>query len=106
MNDFFNNINEKLTSYTTPVSKINKAMLDNIGDLIELQSQSFSAYADLGINQAKAALEIRDTESLSAFFQQQNEVAETIQTQFKGDMSKLGDIGNKTVADIKDAIKL
>ena len=101
MKEFMESLTEQAASFLSPVSELNKLVLNNLGELVDIQSQAVSNYAELGIGQAKAALEIRDSDSLSAFTQQQSEVAETVQAQFKGDTEKMSSLASSTVNDIK-----
>ena len=55
----------------------------------------------MGIAQAKSALEIRNSDSLNAFVEQQSEFSEAVQAQFKGDAEKLTDLASQTAEGLK-----
>jgi len=103
MNPFFEGLNEKAQSLFKPANKVGKLVVENVNELIEIQSKSLGAYTELGMGQAKAAMEIRDTESLSAFLKQQTEIAESVQTQFKGDIEKMSELATKATKEVSDA---
>jgi len=103
MNQFFDGLTDKTQNLFTPVSKINKLVLDNVSQLIDIQSKSLSAYTELGLDQAKAAMEIRDTESFTAFINQQSEMAENVHAQFKGDIEKISELASKAKNEITGA---
>lgn len=105
MNELFGNLNEKTQQLFSPISKVNELILSNLKEIVEIQSQALSNYAEIGINQTKAAMEIRDTDSFTAFVNQQKEIAETAQAQFKGDLEKMTELANKFSKEVSGAFK-
>jgi phasin family protein len=103
MTQIFENLNDKAQNILEPIGKVNKAVVSNLNALFDIHSKSISAYTELGLDQAKAAMEIRNTESLTAFVKQQSEMAENVQAQFKGDIEKMSELASKTSKDISGA---
>lgn len=102
MKEFIDSLTEQSKHLIAPAQEANKLVLNNLGTLIEIQSQAVSNYAEMGIAQAKAALEIRNSDSLSAFVEQQSEVSEAVQAQFKSDAEKLSELASQTTAGLTD----
>jgi phasin family protein len=104
MSDILENLSEKTQNLYAPLSKFNEVLLDNLTQLIDLQSKSIIAYTDMGIEQAKSTLEIKDMDALSGFIKQQSTVAEKIQKQFKGDIEKLTELAGNFKTDVEDVL--
>jgi len=102
MNNIFENLSEKTQDFYAPLNKLNELVLNNITQLIDIQSKSLSAYADMGIEQAKSSLEIKDMDALSEFLKQQSTVAEDAQKQFKGDIEKLSELASSFKTGLTD----
>lgn len=104
MSDILENLSEKTQNLYAPLSKFNEVLMENLTQLIDLQSKSIIAYTDMGIEQAKATLEIKDMDALSAFIKQQSTVAEKIQQQFKGDIEKLTELAGSFKTEVEDVL--
>ncbi|KZY59841.1 hypothetical protein A3740_23690 [Oleiphilus sp. HI0068] len=101
MNEFIDSLSEQAKRFVEPAKEVNRLLLNNVGELVDIQAQAFANYAEMGIAQAKSALEIRNSDSLNAFVEQQSEFSETVQAQFKGDAEKLTDLANQTAEGLK-----
>jgi len=102
MSKIFENINAKTQDFYAPLNKLNELVVNNITQLIDIQAKSLSAYTDMGIEQAKSSLEVKDMDALSDFLKQQSTVAENAQKQFKGDIEKLSELTNNFKTGLTD----
>jgi len=102
MNEFIDTLTAQAKDFIEPAKEANKLVLNNVSSLIEIQSQAFANYAEMGIAQAKAALEVKNSDSLSAFAEQQSEVSEAVQAQFKSDIEKVSELASQTTEGLKE----
>lgn len=59
--------------------------MEHLEKLINIQLEATKAYTELGLQQARAALEIREPKDLESYVQGQQEVVKTLGERVKGD---------------------
>ena len=95
MNDFMNNINfgkttEQLeTFFFGPARAYAALTIDYSEKLANAQFDAFKAYSDTTLNQARAALDIKDAEGLRSYIEDQQKLAKDLGERVKGDTEKV-----------------
>ncbi|MEX0385990.1 phasin family protein [Spiribacter onubensis] len=96
MNDFMMN-NEMFTKYTEQAEKMfmaptrdyAKLAMDYAEKMIEAQIEAARTYSEIGLQQARAALDIKDTTALQQYAEKQQAVAKDLGERVKGDAEKV-----------------
>jgi len=95
MNSMMNN--EMFTKYTEQAEKLvmgpsrsyAKLAVDYAEKVMDAQMQAAKTYTDIGMRQARAALEIKDAEALKAYANEQQAVAKDVSERVKSDAEKV-----------------
>jgi len=95
MNSMMNN--EMFTKYTEQAEKLvmgpsrsyAKLAVDYAEKVIDAQMEAAKTYTDIGMRQARAALEIKDAEALKAYADEQQAVAKDVSERVKSDAEKV-----------------
>lgn len=90
--DMFKTFSEQTEKTLAPVTKFNQLFAKNIEQLTELQLAAVRSYSDLGVEQLKAATEVRDVQSLTAFSSKQLQAMTHLSQQMINDSNKLNEI--------------
>ena len=69
--DFFKSFTDQTEKSLEPYVKFNKLVTKNVEVMTELQLNAIRTYSEMGLTQMKAASEIKDVTSLTAFNSQQ-----------------------------------
>jgi len=96
MNNFMMN-NEMFTKYTEQAEKLfmaptrdyAKLAMDYAEKMIEAQMEAARTYGEIGLQQARAALDIKDTTALQQYAEKQQAVAQDLGERVKGDAEKV-----------------
>lgn len=91
----FKTFTENAEKSISPMVKFNKLMAKNIEQLTELQLNAVRAYSELGVDQVKAAAEVKDATSLAAFNSQQLNTIAKVSEQISEDSKKIQDIAKE-----------
>lgn len=67
-------------------------MLDHFEQLANLQFEAAKAYAETSMQQARAALEVKDSSDVRAYMENQQKVAKEMGERIKGDMEKVASL--------------
>ncbi len=67
-------------------------MLDHFEKLATLQFEAARTYADTGVQQARAALEVKNPSDIQAYFDNQQKVARELGERIKGDFDKVASL--------------
>ena len=95
------NENKQLEAAIAPVVAFNKLVLANAENILNLQIASIQAYADLGIKNMSAGLEVRNADDFKAYAEDQKEVARKVTEQVTADVKAIGEINAKFIEDAK-----
>ncbi len=89
-NETFNKYNEQAeTLFMGPTREYAKLAMSYAEKMIEAQMSAAKTYSEIGLNQARAALDIKDSSALQAYAQEQQEVAKDLTERVKGDAEKV-----------------
>ena len=72
-----------------PARNYASLVLDHFEQLANLQLEAAKAYADTGVQQARAALEVKDSSDVRAYMENQQKVAKEMSERIKDDMERL-----------------
>lgn len=92
MTDNFNTkqVNEQVEkSFAGPVRNYTGLILDHAEKVAELQYNAVKAYMDLGLQQAREVLDIKDQNDIRAYVAKQPQVAQTVADRVRGDLEKV-----------------
>jgi phasin family protein len=99
--DFFKTFSDQTEKTLEPYLKFNKLVTKNVEVLTELQLNAMRTYSEMGITQMKAASEIKDVTSLTAFNSQQLSVMTKLSQQMMDDSNKLQAIAKEFKEDVE-----
>lgn len=89
-NDPVNQVQQQIdATVAAPARSFASLMLDHVEQLASLQFEAAKAYADAGVQQARAALEIKDTDALQQYAEKQKAVAKDLGERVKADGEKV-----------------
>ncbi len=91
----FKSFTDQAEKTLTPLTRFNKLMAKNIEQLTELQLNAVRAYSELGVNQIKAAAEIKDVTSLASFNSHQLATMAKVSEQVSEDSKKMQDLAQE-----------
>ncbi|KAE8433856.1 phasin family protein [Vibrio cholerae O1 biovar El Tor] len=98
---FFKTFSDQTEKNFEPYIKFNKLVTKNVEVLTELQLNAIRTYSELGLAQMKAASEIKDVTSLTAFNSQQLGVLNKLSQQMMDDSKKLQNIAKEFKDDVE-----
>lgn len=93
--DFIKDLSQKTKESLAPVAKFNELLSQSVQEAFKAQLSSTKKYSDFASSQFKAMSEIRDAESLQAFFSSQTEAFSSLNQQLMDDMKSLIETGEK-----------
>ncbi|MEF1308398.1 phasin family protein [Vibrio owensii] len=99
--DFIKTFSDQTEKNLEPYLKFNKLVTKNVEVLTELQLNAIRTYSEVGLNQMKAASEIKDVTSLTAFNSQQLAVLTKLSQQMMDDSNKLQSIAKEFKEDVE-----
>ncbi len=99
--DFFKTFSDQTEKTMEPYLKFNKLVTKNVEVLTELQLNAIRTYSEMGHTQMKAASEIKDVTSLTAFNSQQLSVLTKLSQQMTDDSNKLQSIAKEFKEDVE-----
>ena len=89
-NETFNKYNEQAEKlFMGPTRDYAKLAMDYAEKLIDAQMEAARTYSEIGLKQARAALEIKDTQALQQYAEEQQKVAKDLTERVKGDAEKV-----------------
>ncbi len=89
-NETFSKVNEQTEKmFMGQTRDYAKLAMDYAEKMIDAQMEAAKTYTDIGMQQARAALEIKDTEALKAYAEEQQKVAKEMSERVKGDAEKV-----------------
>lgn len=101
--------NEVLTAQAEkmigPVREINEVAVDKTEKLMKLQLSALENYTKLAISHWRAALEVKDADSMKEFVGKQRDYVEAVAEKAAKDASAMMELGNDYVAQIQKVLK-
>ncbi|AXN32953.1 phasin family protein [Vibrio coralliilyticus] len=98
--DFFKSFTDQTEKSLEPYVKFNKLVTKNVEVMTELQLNAIRTYSEMGLTQMKAASEIKDVTSLTAFNSQQLSVLTKLSQQMMDDSNKLQSLAKEFKDDV------
>ncbi|MCY4155709.1 MAG: phasin family protein [Gammaproteobacteria bacterium] len=86
-------MNVQTAKYFEPVREINTLALENVEKLLDIQLKSINDTAKLGVEQLKAAADIKDADGLKKYFTDQAEVVKSLGERFVKDGQSALELG-------------
>ena len=86
-------MNVQTEKYFEPVREINALALENVEKLLDIQLKSINDTARLGVDRLKAAVDIKDIDSLKKYFTDQTETVKSLGERFVKDTQTALEIG-------------
>ncbi len=89
-NDTFKMMNDQADKlFMGPTRDYAKLAVDYAEKLIDAQMDAAKTYTEIGLKQARAALEVRDPEAFKAYAEEQQKIAKDLTERVKGDAEKV-----------------
>ena len=89
-NDTFDKYNEQAEKlFMAPTRDYAKLAMDYAEKLIDAQMEAARTYSEIGMQQARAALEVKDTKALQQYAEKQQKVAKDLTERVKTDAEKV-----------------
>lgn len=92
-------------SVFAPARNYTGLALDHFEKLFEVQYDAIKAYSDLGVQQARAALDIKDHNDVQAYVANQQQVVQSVAERAKGDAEKVVALNQDFAEKAKKAIE-
>lgn len=86
-------MNVQTEKYFEPVKEINALALENIEKLLDIQLNSINDTARLGVEQLKAAADVKDADGLKKYLTDQAEIVKSLGERFVKDTQAALEIG-------------
>ena len=90
-----------IEALAAPFHRFNQAVVDNLEKLASLQLAAMESYSHIGLDRVRAALSVRDRESLQAYINDQARIAEAMREKLSADARTLADIGESFNAQVR-----
>lgn len=92
---------EQIKLAVAPAVKFNRLVLNNMQAVVNMQAESFKAYAELGINNLNAGLDCRTVDDLKNYAESQQNVIKQVGEQVTRDLEALGEANAKLVEEAR-----
>ncbi len=93
--EFFKTFSEQTEKTFEPYVKFNQFLAKNIETMAEMQLNAIRTYSELGLEQMKAASNIKDVQTLTAYGSEQLAAFSKLSKQMQDDSSKLQSIAKE-----------
>nr|WP_298412865.1 phasin family protein [uncultured Halomonas sp.] len=81
--------------FAGPARSIASKMIDYTQKIASVQREAFDTYSEIGFGQMRSALEVRNSEDLRSYMEEQQEAAKKVSEQMKSDMEKVSSINQE-----------
>ncbi|MFD2179289.1 phasin family protein [Veronia pacifica] len=93
--EMFKTVSEQTEKSMAPFVKFNKLVTKNVETLTELQLNAIRTYSEMGLAQMKAASDVKDVTSFTAFAGQQMNALTHLSQQLIDDSNKLQNVAKE-----------
>ncbi len=93
--EIFSSFAQQTEKALAPYVKFNQLLTQNVEELTEMQLAALRTYSDLGLNQMKAASNVRDVQSLALFGSKQLETLTKLSKQMIDDGNRLSELAQQ-----------
>ncbi|KAB7627210.1 phasin family protein [Alkalilimnicola sp. S0819] len=87
--EIINKTTEQFQQLQAPVKQFNSLVVDHMDKLTQFQLDAAQSYAELGMQNLRAALEVKQPQDLQQYVGQQKSVAETVSKKLNDDATTL-----------------
>ncbi len=95
---------KQAADFLAPVKALNELALANTERLVEMQVQSFREYADVALDNWKAALAVKDMDGAQKYFAKQNEVAQEVAKKLASDAKVVVELGQEYISEVQKVV--
>ena len=88
-NETLNTVNEQIQKLVAPSRSFIGLSVEQAEKLVSLQLETAASYMELGFQQVRAALDVKDPKGLQAYVEGSRKVAEDLGERVKGDAEKV-----------------
>ena len=88
-----------------PVREIHAAAVDQTGKLVKMQISALQSYAEFAITHWRAALEVKDPDSMKDFAVKHREFVETVAEKAARDARSVIELGNDCTAAVQKVLR-
>lgn len=99
--NIFQSWNENAQNLLNPIHELNKAAINNLAKVTEIQFSSAKYFTDLGINQMREVASIEDLETARSFTTKSIELAGEVNKKILEDGKKFADLGSSLKSDVE-----
>lgn len=93
--------NEQVAKLAAPVKKFNALVLDHLEKFVQFQLEAAKSYSDLGLEQLRAALDVKDAESLQTYVSGQQKVVEVVGKKLSSDAETLATLSKDFTVEVQ-----
>ena len=105
-NENINKANEQAEKmFMGPTRDYAKLAMDYAEKMIDAQMEAAKTYTDIGMQQARAALEVKDTEALKTYAEEQQKVAKEMTERAKSDAEKVAAMNQDFVNEARKLVE-
>ena len=105
-NDNFDKMNDQAEKlFMGPTRDYAKLAMDYAEKMIDAQMEAAKTYTDIGMQQARAALEVKDTEALKTYAEEQQKVAREMTERAKKDAEKVAAMNQDFVNEARKLVE-
>lgn len=97
--------NNQFGNVLAPAQKFNALVVANVEKLVQFQLAAVETYSQIGLQQLRAALEVRDPQSLQAYVSNQQQVAKVVGEKLANDAKALAGLGQAFGAEVQQLVK-
>ena len=95
------NESKQLDAALAPVVEFNKLLVKNAETAINLQFNSFRAFADMGLKNLTAGLQVVNADDFKVYAEKQKDVAREITEQVTADAKAIGELNTQFIAEAR-----
>ncbi len=99
--DIINKTQAQFQDAFAPAKKFSSLLIDQIAKVTDFQVNALRSYADLSIEQLRAASKVSDQKSLQDYVSNQSKVAKTVGEKLTADANTLADFGKEFGAEVQ-----
>lgn len=98
-------LKEQAARFVAPVRELNEVAVDKTEKLVKLQMTALESYSRLAFDHWRAALGVRDADSLKDFLGKHRAYLETVTEKAAKDTGAVVELGNEYVAEVQKIFK-
>jgi phasin family protein len=96
---------KQIEQFVAPYAAFNKLVYDNVEKLVGLQMDAMQKYAQIGLENWKASLAIKDVNDLQEFAQRQRDIMQDITSKMIADAKVASELGGAFITDARKLVQ-